>query len=245
MRALFMAWILICASSSTILYARPAVPIPNRDQSATTTVASRPNPEWPLKKTESSPRRDISVEYYGNPDGGGEIWLASPDGKSRRLLCEYSRRIESVLFSPDEQHLIVNNHCLSNLAIADLYDRASALEYKESGLDLTSEVYEFFSRKHPDFKNDFDHSYTDAIAWAATGDAILIRFSGHAAPNNHTDAWFCVYDLINKRPTLDLSVMNRAGTVITPAIPPGRHQSTSGMPDDPPRSPVPRICANP
>lgn len=228
MRAVFLSvWILFQLLVSNA-DARSAVPIPTRDQATTPTVASRPSPEWPLKKTESSPRRDISVEYYGNPDGGGEIWLASPDGKNRRLLCAYSRWIESILFSPDEQHLIVNNHRLSNLATADLYDRASALEYKESRLDLTSEIHTFFSQKHPDFKDNFDHSYTDAIAWSATGDAVLIRFSGHAAPNNHTGAWFCVYDLKRKRPTLDLSVMNRGGTVITPAG--SRSESHSASP---------------
>jgi hypothetical protein len=160
-----------------------------------------------------SPQRGMLVEHRSARDGADQIWLVSTaDPAQRRLLFTHERHA-SVLFSPDEEWLVINDHRLSNESRLLLFHRKAGLEYEQTA-DLTDAAWKFFDESNGLKKpNPFDHSYVDALRWASEEQPVLLLcLEGHLDSRNRTAEWYCLYDIGAKRFSTDLDAHNRAAT---------------------------------
>ncbi len=160
-----------------------------------------------------SPQRDILVEHYFERNGTDQIWLVSTaDPGKRHLLFTHERNAE-VLFSSDEEWLVINNHILSNESRLLLYRRKQPLEYEQVA-DLTETAWQFFDQSNGLKKsNGFDHSYVEALRWADDDPpTLLLCLDGHMDSRNNTSEWYCLYDVQAKRLTTDVNAHNKKNT---------------------------------
>lgn len=164
-----------------------------------------------------SPKDDVLVEFRrvssGEDDYRVEVWLVDPKGGEQgKLLYSYNRSV-SILFSPNEEWLVVNDDAGSSESEVFLFQRTSSLEYKRATLDLNKALWTFFFRENkekydPDHPG-LDHNYVYSVLWSDNSDAILFAIHGHSGDVLWSNSWFCVYDLRKKIATLDLQVLNR------------------------------------
>jgi hypothetical protein len=67
----------------------------------------RTAPGYTLDHQEDSPQGDIVIEYYSNPDGKHQIWLAPKSDLNNRVeLFEFDRDA-TVLMAPNEEKLVI------------------------------------------------------------------------------------------------------------------------------------------
>lgn len=141
-----------------------------------------------------------------------EIWLVDKERKNEKLLYSYDRWA-SILFSPDQKYIAINDHCLSTDAIVLLYTHVSGLEYKPMNVDVTNNAWKFFCKRYgcenDDDTSPFDHNYADDVLWSADSSSILMSLKGHLDSKNNLSEWYCVYDVEHNKTTLDLNVLNR------------------------------------
>ena len=88
-----------------------------------------------LNKSEESPRGDIIVEHYENYKADDyhfrEIWLVSKDDPKQGFLLYSHGRSAEVIFSPDENWLIINDYLGSNASDVLLFQKRNTLKYTE------------------------------------------------------------------------------------------------------------------
>ena len=163
-----------------------------------------------------SPRRDILVEHYYARNGTDQIWLVSSSDPAKRRLLFTHERSATVLFSSDEEWLVINNHILRNESRLLLYRRVGPLHYEQIA-DLTNAAWSFFDQcNHLKAPNNFDHSYVEALRWAGDDPpTLLLCLDGHADSRNNTGEWYCLYDVPAKAFSTDFDAHNKKLTKLT------------------------------
>jgi|SRR5213596_721300 len=159
-------------------------------------------------RTEFSPQADIVVQHCWRRAGGEQIWLASADDFGKRRLLFDTARSAGIMFSQDEEWLVVNDRWGSNGSSARLYKKVAPLDYREQ-LDLTGGAWDFFAQHEKVAQPDFDHRYTEAIRWINKPAAIVLELSGHMDHNHHVDGWLCIYYIESKKFSTDLDALNK------------------------------------
>jgi hypothetical protein len=167
-----------------------------------------------LADRDFSPRSDIIVEHYFNPKTyEREVWLAPADKEADRVLLYKHARSVGVMFSPDEQWLIVNDFAGSNIAYPVLFKRGTGVNYSEIDRSISEKVWQLVGKDYPIvLSDDFGHRYVQVIRWTRDSRSFLVKAFGHldsATIDNTLDPWLCVFTLDGFRATLDLSLMNR------------------------------------
>lgn len=174
--------------------------------------ASGPPPGYTLDRQEDSPQGDILIQYYSNPSGQHQIWLALKSNPSNQVeLFEFDRDA-TVLMAPNEQKLVINDFPTSSGGGPRLYKRTTGLQFQEVANEkISDKAFKFFVREThlpPRLRNAFDHFSTTAFRWAKDSGATLLSLSGHGGSHVQVDSWLCVYDLDSREPSLNLRIMN-------------------------------------
>ena len=160
-----------------------------------------------------SPRNDILVEHYFERNGTDQIWLVSTSDPGKRHLLFTHERHATVLFSSDEEWLVINNENLSNESRLLLYRRKGPLEYAQVA-DLTDPAWQFFDQSNGlKTPNEFDHRYVQALRWADDDPpTLLLCLDGHADSRNHTGEWYCLYDIKSRTFSTAFDAHNKKNT---------------------------------
>lgn len=179
---------------------------------ATCCFAAGPPPGFTLDHQEDSPQGDIVIEYYSNPSGKHQIWLAPKSDLNNRVeLFEFDRDA-TVLMAPNEQKLVINDFPTSSGGGPRLYKRTTGLQFQEvTNAKISEKAFKFFVREthlSPRLRAAFDHFSTTAFRWAKDSGAMLLSLSGHGGSHVQVDSWLCVYDLDSGEPSLHLRAMN-------------------------------------
>jgi len=170
-----------------------------------------------VRSDEYSPRRDMLVQHYFERGGTDQIWLVSTADPGKRRLLFTHRRHAEVIFAPDEEWLVINDHCLSNESRLLLYRHKTELEYEQVA-DLTEEAWRFFDRQQGRTKpNPFDHAYVEALHWADDDPpTLLLSLDGHADSRNYVSDWYCLYDVRARSFSVDFAGHNRQAVKLEP-----------------------------
>lgn len=170
---------------------------------------------YSVEVREVSPQRDVMVEHYRSNAPGfspvpEQIWLVSTSDPALRHLLFTHERNASVLFSDDEEWLVINDHNLSNESRLLLFHRKGPLDY-ELLADLKEAAWHYFNEQQGiKAPNGFDHTYVEALRWA-DGDppTLLLLLDGHVDSHNYTSEWYCLYDVREKAFSVDFAAHNR------------------------------------
>ena len=172
---------------------------------------------------QKSPKGGMVVEGERLNDGGPKssdtrrIWLVSARdaGKKKLLFTHY--RAADVVFSADEEWLVINDHLGSSEACALLFHKTGELDYNMS-VDLSDGAWKFFCQQNGvPGGTGFDHSYVDCVQWLkGRPGALLLTLRGHADSRNYVDDWRCVYDTAKREflVTRNLQKHNEGRTVL-------------------------------
>ena len=158
------------------------------------------------------------VEHYRSDQPGvspvpEQIWLVSTSDPSVRRLLFTHERDATVLFSDDEDWLVINDHCLSNESRLLLFRRKGALDYAKVA-DLTEAAWHYFEHQQPTKAlGGFDHSYVEALRWAESDPpSLLLSLDGHLDSGHYTSEWYCLYDVKAGTFNVDFAAHNRRTT---------------------------------
>jgi hypothetical protein len=174
-----------------------------------------------LDRTETSPLGDIIVEHYYNLEAQDvmatrQIWLVSKSNPKIRYLLYKHGRSADVLFSPDQNWLVINDFLGSNVSTVLLYKKKDELQYAEvKDAAIDGKAISLFARDNKLREPlRFAHSYVKVVRWADDSKAFLLILEGSLenTPKDNLlffDPWMCVFDLTNFEVSLDLRLMNR------------------------------------
>jgi hypothetical protein len=200
-----------CTTLALILVLAPANPLLLRAEEATPRYVSAPEGDL-------SPKRDLLVESYRSDARSmspvpQQIWLVSTADPAKRRLLFSHERSASVLFSDDEEWLVINNRSGSSESSVLLFARKGKLEYEHTA-DLTDAAWAFFDRQNGlQRPNMLDHLYVEALRWAtAKPPTLLLCLSGHGNSGNYTDEWYCLCNVETKTFSLNFRGHNRKNT---------------------------------
>lgn len=177
--------------------------------------------------TEYSPKRDIRVEYRS----GGWIYLVAQSAAAKHsLLQKSSASTSKVVFSPDENWLVLNEQSDSNDSSSQLYHRARPddVEYQEEAdgvpleKNLTEAGWKFYVRESglPDgtARNDVRIS---RVEWKPDSSGLKLRFDASGANGQKImpQPYICVYDVTARGfvSETDVSVLRSALATPTPS----------------------------
>ncbi len=176
---------------------------------AATTPAPLPPLEGKLEHVESSPLRDLRVEYR-RIDAETSIWLIPQADESRRRLLYKFQRNAQVLFSPDEQWLLISDHPTGDGGGAQLYRRTRADDFlyevpedlRRSGARIDDLAWRFYLGEvglPPGASRD--HVRIDGADWQGDSSAFTLRFVsfGLGGVDTVPVPWMCHYDLVARR----------------------------------------------
>lgn len=165
-----------------------------------------------------SPKRDLLIEHYRSDAPGfspvpEQIWLVSTSDPSARRLLFAHERDASVLFSGDEEWLVINDHQLSNESHLLLFRRKGPLDYEQVS-DLTDAAWRYFDQQqHAKAPHGFDHSYVEALRWAENDPpTLLLVLDGHLDSRNFTSEWYCLYNVRTGEFSVNFAAHNRQMT---------------------------------
>jgi hypothetical protein len=163
----------------------------------------------------TSPSEALKAEAISSSaESPRTIFLFEPSKPEvRQQLCTFSRDA-SVVFSPDEKWIALNDHYGSDRAKIRLFKRVAGLKYAELKVDPANAAWALLHRRHRvPYPKDLDHYYAHVSEWSADSMAVLVSLSGHTDANLAVGGWLCVFDLRTGKASLDLGRMNR-GTVV-------------------------------
>jgi hypothetical protein len=179
--------------------------------------AAEPSPGMELVRQELSPRKDIHVEHYVNAKTyDREVWLAPVSKEADRVLLYKHGRSVDILFSPDEQWLIVNDFLGSNQAEPILFKHRRSVEYTGVDNSIGEKVWQLVGKDYPIvLSQDFGHQYVEALRWSNDSKAFLLAAYGHLDDTDRQslDPWLCVFKVADFSLTLDLRPMNGGALV--------------------------------
>ena len=170
-----------------------------------------------LQHREISPRRDIIVEHYINSKTyEREVWLAPADKEADRVLLYKHGRSVDIIFSPDEQWLVINNFLGSNEAYPVLFKRQSGVGYNEVDHSISEKVWRLVAKDYPIvLSQEFGHQYVEALRWSNDSKVFLVAAFGHldSTERQSLDPWLCIFKVDGFNLTLDLRPMNGGAMV--------------------------------
>jgi hypothetical protein len=175
-------------------------------------AAGGPPPGYTLDHQDDSPQGDIVIQYYSNPSGKHQIWLAPKSNLTNQVeLFEFDRDA-TVVMAPNEQKLVINDFPTSSGGGPRLYKRTTGLQFQEVANEkISDKAFKFFVREThlpARLRDAFDHFSTTAFRWAKDSGAMLLSLSGHGGSHVQVDSWLCVYNLDSRAPSLNLREMN-------------------------------------
>ena len=111
-------------------------------------VAGGPPPGYTLDHQEDSPQGDIVIQYYSNPSGKHQIWLAPKSDLTNQVeLFEFDRDA-TVVMAPNEQKLVINDFPTSSGGGPRLYKRTTGLQFQEVANEkISDKAFKFFVRE--------------------------------------------------------------------------------------------------
>ena len=166
-------------------------------------------------RTWTSPSEALKAEAIAtSPEAPRVIFLFAPSKPElRQQLCTFSRDA-SLVFSPDEKWIALNDHYGSDRARIRLFKRVAGLTFAELRMDPANAAWALLRRGHGvPYPKALDHYYAHVSEWSADSSAMLVSLSGHTDADRAVDGWLCVFDLKTRRASLDLGRMNRGSVV--------------------------------
>ena len=173
--------------------------------------------EWSIwQPEETSPHSDIIIKHLVNNEGLRRIWLVSQANPSEQYLLFEHERDATVLFSPDQSFLAINNCWVSNEANVLLFKKVEGLQYREvKEANVSDKAWSLFCKVNKLKETGFDHLYVNAIAWSSDSKNLLLSLDGHSGKANYyADSWFCVFNMESLKPSLEFKDMNRGAVHI-------------------------------
>jgi serine/threonine protein kinase len=182
------------------------VSITNNSTLAPAQTAPTPPLEGELLSSEHSPKGDIRVEYRS----GGWIYLIAQTAAAKHYLLQKSTAlITNVVFSPDENWLVVNERAQTNDSSSRLYHRVRPddMEYREDDgtpLDksLTDAGWKFYVQQAglPDgtTRNEVGMS---GVEWKSDSTGLKLRFDATGTDGQKIlpQRYVCVYDVMARK----------------------------------------------
>lgn len=180
---------------------------------------------------EESPKGDIVIEHYANDNitsGSFQEWLSEKANRENRVLLFQHDHNVSIVFSPDESQLIINNTTGSTETIIHLFKKREGLHYEAiKKPDLNFLLWHYFMQVNsPKLFLDnktvtyyditpFDHNDIECLQWSADNQSILVKMDGHLNSQNHiNNSWLCVLNLKTMKPSFDLEIMNHKSVTL-------------------------------
>jgi hypothetical protein len=166
-----------------------------------------------FKIVATSTNREVMVEQHRAAEGTQQLWLVSAaDPAKRHLLYTHHRQAE-VIFSDDDDWLVINDHAGSGYSGVLLYRQKTGLEY-ERVADLTAPAWKYFNQRNGFKETPFDHAYASAACWiSADPPILLIGLSGHlsgpAGILKGSRGWYCLYNIRTQSFSTDLDALNK------------------------------------
>ena len=180
-----------------------------------TAVSASPAPLSPvlppltgnLLSTQYSPKRDIRVEQRS----GGMIYLISQVDESKRYpLQKSSEDTADVLFSPDENWLILNERAHLNDSSSQLFSRTrpgdveylEVAEMKAPDRSLTESAWHFYLKEVSLPEATLrDQVRLSAVEWKPDSSAVKLRFDSFGPDGQKVvpRPYVCTYQVLDKR----------------------------------------------
>lgn len=173
--------------------------------------AEEPKPSFKIVAT--STNGEVMVEQHRAAEGTQQLWLVSTTDPAKRHLLYTHHRWADVVFSDDDDWLVINDHAGSGYSGILLYRRKIGLEY-ERVADLTAPAWKYFNQRNSFKETPFDHAHADAACWTSTDPpTLLIRLSGHlsgpAGILKQSRGWHCLYNIRTQSFSTDLDALNK------------------------------------
>jgi len=170
-------------------------------------VGQSNQPEWHWKSDSGLLQGEAR---FVSPDAPRQIFIwESGSAESKQLLYAFERDA-TLLFSPDDQWIALNDHVGSGQSEIKLFKKVKGPRYIPSKLDPTAKAWALLKQQsNTPYPNTLFHSYACVVNWSANSRALLVSLSGHNDPDNHIDNWLCVFDLPSGKASLNLDQMNR------------------------------------
>lgn len=163
-----------------------------------------------------SPLQTFYIEqHWVTPSKTMQVWIvSSKNATERRLLYTHGRSVE-VLFSGDEDWLVINDYEGSNSGNVLLFRHQKKLDYKQVE-DLTDKAWRFVAVKMGrKARAALDHHYVEGLRWTDKH-TILLCLHGHLDNHNFIEDWLCFYDVRSKAFSTDLNDHNKRHTTLEP-----------------------------
>ncbi len=168
-----------------------------------------------LLSTQFSPKRDIRIEQRS----GGMIYLVSQSDEAKRYsLQKSSEDIASVLFSPDENWLVLNERAHLNDSSGQLFSRTRPddVQYSEiaslssPNSSLTESAWRFYLKEVGLPEGTLrDQVRLSTVEWKPDSSAVNLRFDSFGAEGQKIvpRPYVCVYQVSDKRFTSETDVV--------------------------------------
>jgi hypothetical protein len=170
-------------------------------------IGQTKQPEWHWKSDSGFLQAEAR---FVSPDSPRQVYVwESGSPESKQLLYAFERDA-TLLFSPDDQWIAINDHVGSGQSEIKLFERSHGAQFKPSNLDPTAKAWALLKqRTKTPYPDTLFHTYACVTNWSANSRVLLVSLSGHNDPEHHIDNWLCVFDLRSGKVSLDLDLMNR------------------------------------
>ncbi len=164
-------------------------------------------PEWHWKSDSGLLQAEAR---FASPDTPRQIYIWESSSPESKQLFYAFERDATLLFSPDDQWIALNDHVGSGQSEIKLFNRIQGARFKASNLDPTGKCWALLKQqtKTP-YPNMLFHTYACVMNWSANSQVLLVSLSGHNDPKHHIDNWLCVFDTRSGKASLNLDLMNR------------------------------------
>ncbi len=176
--------------------------------------AGQPPREFKLSHEEHSIGGSFVAEHYVRDSNEvRRIWIAAGENSTNRAFLFEHGRSATVLFSPDEKWLVVNNYEGSTDASPILFRQKRGVRYEPfKGIDLSAIVWKAAAADQGfPGKTDFDHRYSEVVCWLGPHTVLLRAWGHHSGDHgNHSlKDWFCLYDIRQRKIFFDLKLLSK------------------------------------
>ena len=165
----------------------------------------------------SSSGQLLAEHFFFGADAPRRIYVRATAGKGQLvLLTEYPRN-GTVLFSPDDKWIALNDNLGSDMAEVRLFKRDRGLRFREVlNADISGKAWAFLARTYRRHQPvHLDHMYVNVVHWADDSRALLLLLWGHTDSDNYVEPWYCVYHIPGKRVGISLAPLNRGAVKLS------------------------------
>jgi hypothetical protein len=152
---------------------------------------SGPGAGFTIHATTASPRHDLIAQFYAYGDDH-EIWIRSAaDPADGRLLARYGQDA-SVLFSPDESAIALNEEEDARVFEVRLFRRDADTHYEQPpGPPPADVAWDLYARLHG-LDGPPEHNFAKAVRWSPDSGQLQLVLWGDDAHVTVRE-WPCVY----------------------------------------------------